>query len=133
MKKFFLYLFVFVAPFFLMVLINECVRSGSGESRYTTQGVNAIHTAQRLKERCTWVCHNDTDWCKVHHVKFLSEHFAFVDQVYFGIIHLLKGTGAYRAANIFFLVILIPVLMCCLLVKSINMQLEINRIKRQNG
>lgn len=116
-----------------MVFVNECARSGGKESGYTTQGVNAIHTAQRLKERCTWVCHNDTNWCKTHHVKLLSGHFAFVDQVYFGIIRLLKGTGAYGAANIFFLVLLIPALMCYLLVRSINMQLEINRIKRKHG
>ena len=116
-----------------MVLVNECVRWKGGESRYTTQGINAIHSAQRLKEGCTWICHNVTDWCKVHHVKFLRDHFAFVDQVYFGIIRLLKGTGAYRAANIVFLVILIPALMCYLLVRSINMQLEIKRIKRKHG
>lgn len=127
------YLLVFAAPFLLMVLINEYVGWRVGKSGYVIQEVEAIHSSQRLKERCTWVCHNDTNWCKQHHVKFLNGHFALVDQVYFGIIHLLKGTGAYRAANIFFLVILIPVLMCYLLVRSINMQLEINRIKRKHG
>jgi hypothetical protein len=133
MKKWTPYLLVFAAPFLLMVLINEYVDWRLGKSGYVTQGVEAIHSSERLKERCTWVCHNDTDWCKTHHVKFLSEHFALVDQVYFGIVRLLKGTGAYRAANIFFLVLLIPVLMCYLLVRSINMQVEINGIKRKNG
>lgn len=116
-----------------MIAINEYVRVKAGESGYFTQGVNAIHTAERLTEHCTWICHNDTDWCKTHHVKLISGHFAYFDQVYFGIVSLLQGTGAYGAANIFFLVLLIPVLMCYLLVKSIKMQVEINRIQQKNG
>jgi hypothetical protein len=133
MKNLFPYLLVFVAPFLLMILVNEYVDSKTDESGYMLQEVEAIHSAQRLKEHCTWACHNDTNWCKTHHVTLLSGHFTYVDQVYFGIIGLLKATGAYGAANVFFLVFLIPVFMCYLLVRSIKMQLEINGIKRKNG
>ncbi len=60
----------------IMILINESVRQTVKESSYTIQGVSTINSDNRDTEKCTWVCHNDTVFCKENHVKYLNPFFS---------------------------------------------------------
>ena len=132
MKKRILYLTMLILPFLIMVMINEFVKSKMKENGFQYKSVTAINSAKANKEKCTWQCHNNTDFCKTYHVKVLKAHFKYTDPIYFGIINSLKSTGNYAWANIIFLVILLPGLMFLLLIKSIKIQLKIREIKQPN-
>lgn len=112
-----------------MIVINEIVRINMVEKGYNHQGIIAINSAEKLKNQCTWVCHENTNYCKENHVKLVKPYFEYIDPVYFGIISSLKSTGHYGVANVLFLVVLIPMAMYLLLIKSVNLQLKISRLK----
>lgn len=124
---------ILIAPFLAMVLVNEIMRPTIKEQPYSLNGITAINPPLPAKEKCTWHCHNNTASCKQNHVKHAGHLFKIIDPVYFGIIDLLKSTGHYAAANIFFLVFLFPLIMYCLLIKILDMQRKINSIKNKNG
>jgi len=129
MKKQIIYLIILILPIFGMVSINEFVRYNTDGEGFNKQGIIAINSATKQKEKCSWICHNDTMYCKNHHVKIDKSYFNRIDPIYFGIIDSLKSTGNYGLANIIFLVILLPLLMFILLVKSINLQFKIRKLK----
>jgi hypothetical protein len=114
-----------------MVLINEYVRYNSNEEGYNTYGITAINTAKKTKERCSWICHNNTTYCKENHVKLSKSYVDKIDPVYFGIIRVLKSTGNYGLANIIFLVILFPLIIYVLLIQSIRMQFKIRQLNKR--
>ena len=124
---------ILVLPFFLMIVVNEIIRPTITGKPYTKYGISAINSVDKTPEKCTWICHNNTTYCKTHHVKYLKSYFQFTDKMYFGIIHLLKKTGNYRLANIIFLVILFPFLIWFFTIKSLNIQDEINKLKNQKN
>tara|TARA_B110001452_G_scaffold34263_1_gene26432 strand:+ start:802 stop:1020 length:219 start_codon:yes stop_codon:yes gene_type:complete len=57
-----------------MIMINELVRLNTNEKGYPKgkwgliQNISEINTADKLKGKCTWICHNDTNYCKENHV-----------------------------------------------------------------
>lgn len=112
-------------------MINEFVRLNSNEEGYNKQGVTAINTAKKQKEKCSWICHNNTNYCKNHHVKLAKPYFDGIDPIYTGIINALQSTGNYGFANILFLVILLPLIMYILLIKSIGLQFKIRNLKNR--
>lgn len=122
-----------VLPFLMMVIVNELVRPSLKEKPYSSHGVTAMNSAKVDKGKCSWNCHNDTNYCKQNHVKLLKDYFEYTDPVYFGIIHLLKSTGNYGLANIVFLVILFPLIMYILLIKSIDMNRQIHVLKSKKN
>ena len=132
MKKQFLYWLILLIPFIGIIMINEFVRLNSNHVGYNIQGVNAINTEKKLKEKCSWICHNNTNYCKKNHVNLTKLYFNRIDPIYFGIINSLKLTGNYGLANIIFLVILLPLTMYILLVKSISIQFKISKLKKRN-
>ncbi len=123
-------LLLLVFPYLLMIGVNEAVRPTIQQSSYTAKGVTAINSNLRLANRCTWVGHNDTAYCKQYHVRFLDDHFATTDPIYFGMITLLHASGNYGVANILLYVLLMPLVIWYALVKCINYTLEIKRLKR---
>lgn len=131
MKKRILYGSVFLFPFLMMIGVNEYVKTQIGEKGYHRKGTIAINSAKKFKEKCSWICHNDTDYCQNNHVKFAKPYFDKIDKIYFGLIGFLKSTGNYRLANILFLVILSPLLIYFLLIQSIELQLKINSWKHR--
>lgn len=131
MKKNLRNILILLFPFLLMITTNEIVRPTLKEKPYSGLGTAAMNSADRNKDKCTWICHNDTNFCKEHHVKFLKPFYWLTDIMYFGVITLLKLTGSYALANIFFLVVLIPMFIWFFIIKIINMQLEINLLKRR--
>ncbi len=125
-------LIVLLIPVLTMVLLNEYTRSVSPEKQLKRRGISVINTSQRTAEKCTWICHNDTDYCKGNHVKILQPYFEYTDPVYFEIIRFLKSTGGYALANIIFLVLLIPLFIFLLLIRILGMQKEIHRLKSRS-
>jgi len=123
---------ILIFPFVLMITINELERPKIKEKPYANSRVKAINSSEILSDKCTWHCHGNTKYCKKHHVKFLKPFYLITDVFYFGVISVLASTGNYSAANIFILVLLIPLTIWFLVVRSLEMQEEIDRIKR-NG
>lgn len=128
MKKTARAILLLLFPFVLMIIVNESVRAKLPSRPKQTTSING---SNKDTERCTWACHNDTQYCKQHHVKFLGSSFNYTDKFYFGFIHILRQTGNYIFANIVFLVVLIPLMIWFFLIRSFNMQDEINKLKRK--
>lgn len=131
MKKHLRNITLLIFPFMLMVVINEVVRSTIKEKPYTAHDITAINSIEKTKDKCTWICHNNTGFCKENHVKNLKPYFKYTDTIYFGIISAFQKTGNYGLANIIFLVVLAPLLIWFFIIKSLNIQDEINKLKKQ--
>ncbi len=131
MKRTIRNLTLLVLPFLMMIIVNEISRQKNPDEPYSKHNITAINSAKRNTVKCTWICHNDTGFCKQNHVTYLSSYFQYTDPIYFGAINLLKSTGNYGLANIVFLVIIVPLLLWFFLVKSMNMQDEISTLKRR--
>lgn len=131
MRKYTRNLAILISPFLLMIIVNEVVRPTIKEKPYSKFGITTINSADTNTEKCTWVCHNNTTYCKENHVKYLKKYYAYTDNIYFGVISLLAKTGNYGLSNIIFLVILLPLLIWFFIIKSLNIQDEINRLKKK--
>jgi hypothetical protein len=130
MKKLVLYLTPLLLAFAVMVVVNEYSRITVDEGIKNKIGLMKINSEVITPDACTWHCHNDTNYCKKHHVSWMKNYLAFIDPFYSGIITLLGITGSYVLANLIFLVILWPLLMSYLLVKSIRVQQQISLSKQ---
>lgn len=130
MKRFVRNILILLSPFLIMILINELVRPKIKEQPYVAHGITAINSVEYLPKKCTWVCHNNTTYCKTHHVKYLKPFYAFTDVLYFGAIGLLASTGNYGAANIIFLTFLFPFTILYFIIKSLNIQDEIHKLSK---
>ncbi|MFN4763707.1 hypothetical protein ACKGJN_11325 [Gillisia sp. Q332] len=131
MKIFLRNISILIFPFLAMILINEIVRPTIKETKHSTSGITAMNSAARITDKCTWICHNDTNYCMMNHVKYLEPYSNYTNILYFGIIGMLKMTGNYWLANIVFLVILIPSLIWYFIIKSMSMQHQINKLKNK--
>ena len=117
-------------PVLFMVIVNEYVRISSTEVPYSKYGVTAINSVNADSKKCTWICHNNTNYCKDNHVKHLKNKLVHTDILYFGIIGLLASTGNYGLANILFLVILAPLWVWYFTAKSIDTGILLYQLKR---
>lgn len=118
-------------PYLIMIIINEAYRPTIKETPYQLYGLKAMNSNVKSLDKCTWIAHSNTNFCKQHHVKFLKNHFEITDPIYFGVIDLLRSTGNYGAANIIFLVILFPLIIWYALIKIIDYGIAIRRIKKK--
>lgn len=123
-------LLILLFPLALMVLVNEYSRLQLETTDYQSRGHATVNPADRNPEKCTWICHNDTSYCKAHHVKFDKSYLRITDPLYFGVIALLQGFGSYALANIVILVLFIPLLVYVILIKSLNIQYRINQLRK---
>jgi hypothetical protein len=114
----------------LMITVNELSRVAVKGNFYNNYGFETINSGATMEEKCSWACHNDTGHCKTHHVKFSSAYFVLTDPLYFGMIASLRSLGNYGLANIFLLVLLFPLLIYFLLIKSLTIQGRINQLKK---
>jgi hypothetical protein len=133
MKKNFRNIAILIFPFLLMIIVNEIVRPTIKEKPYSKYEITAMNSDDKISHKCTWICHNNTRFCKESHVKYLKPYYKITDKIYFGMISLLQKTGNYGLANIIFLVVLAPLLIWFFIVKSMNIQDEINLYKRNNN
>ena len=132
MKRFIRNALILLLPFLFMVLINETIRPKIKEKPSVAHGITPINSAEYLPNKCTWICHNETTYCKTHHVKYLKSFYSITDVFYFGFIGLLASTGNYDAANIIFLVFLIPFTILYFIIRSLNIHDEIRKNLKQN-
>jgi len=130
MKRTLRSIFIFLFPFIAMIVINEIVRFHIKEKPYTIHGVKAINSAKYMSNKCTWVCHNNTNYCKKNHVKYLKRYYFLTDIFYYKFINALLSSGHYVAANIIFIVILIPGIILFLFVKALNIQDKIKKLSK---
>ena len=133
MNRIILYIIIFALPFLGMVLINEASRQIISDKPYVISGVVTINSNKKTPDKCSWNCHNDTNYCKKHHAKVAKSNFKYIDPIYFLIIAVLQSTGGYGLANILILVIMAPLFFYILLIKSINIQFQINKLKKGNA
>ena len=133
MKKIFRNTAILISPFLLMIIINEIVRPAIKEKPYSKHEITAMNSDDRISHKCTWICHNNTGFCKESHVRYLKPYYKYTDSIYFGMISLLQKTGNYGLANIVFLVILAPLSIWFFGIKSLNIQDEINLFKNSNN
>ena len=130
MKKQVLYWSILILPFLGMIMINEFVRANSHEKGFTKYGITAINSGEGFKDKCSFICHEATmNYCQVHHVKLEKPYVEKIDPIYYGIIDLLYSTHSYRIANLIILVIILPLIMYILLVKSISLEFKIRKLK----
>lgn len=120
---------ILLAPILFMIIINEYNRTKVNETPFSSHGITVMNSAIVSPNKCSWNCHNDTQYCKEHHVKLLTSYFDYTDPLYFGIIDLLHSTGNYGLANIIFLVLGIPLIIWHLLIRIIEMHRRIRALK----
>lgn len=122
---------ILILPFLFMVLINQSFKRINHKNSYTISGVNTLNPGEPDPDKCTWHCHNQTAYCKEHHVKYLKPYYFLTDIPYFGMITLLRSTGNYGLANTLILVVVIPLLTWYLFTKSLNIRDTINQLKHR--
>lgn len=118
-----------ISPYLFIILINEFIRPWINETPYTAFGITAMNSAERIPNRCTWECHNNTTYCMEHHVHVMKPVMKITNLFYFGLIGVLAATGNYGLANIIFLVFLIPLMILYFIYRSMRIQDEINLLK----
>lgn len=123
-------LLIFLFPLVTIMVVNEYSRFHLESKNNLSRGQATLNPASLDPEKCTWACHNETAYCKSHHVKFDSSFFRFTDPLYFGMITLLKGFGNYGLANILILVLFMPLMIYTLLIKSLNIQDRIHQLRK---
>ena len=122
---------MFLLPLLIIVVVNESVRPTINNKRFELRGIEAINPYQPTLNKCTWYCYTQTtNHCKVNHTKFLSPYFDYIDPVYFGIIKSMHSGSNYQLMNVIFLVILIPLLIFVLMVRTIEMGYRIKALKK---
>lgn len=129
MKSFIRIIAILLTPILVVVIVNETYRSSIKGNQYYYKGFATINPSDKILNRCSWNCHNNTEFCKQHHVKLLNDYFSTTDKLYYGEIRLLKKTGDYGLANIAFLVLTIPFLILYFTLKGLNIRQKIKKIK----
>ena len=111
-------------------MINEFYRANTNEEGFTKYGITAINSGEGFKDKCSFICHEKTKYyCQVHHVKLPKSYVNKIDPIYYGIIDSLLKTNGYRLANLIIFVIILPLIMYVLLVKSISLEFKIRKLK----
>ncbi|MDP5001967.1 MAG: hypothetical protein NWQ15_08730 [Flavobacterium sp.] len=125
---------VFLLPFLFMVLVNETIALKKREQGYRVNTIEAINSNKADANQCTWMCHNNTLYCKEHHTKWLKTSFPYTDPIYFGTIQLLMATGNYGAANILLYVVFFPLTIGGLMIWNRHLTIKIATLKKHiNG
>lgn len=119
-------------PYLLMISVNELMRPQIKESPYSLHGIKAMNSAKKIPEKCSWACHNETYYCIKHHVRAKGCFVQTTERIYFGAISALMSTGSYGAANLLLFVIFIPSIIFYCIIRSINIQQKIMKLKK-NG
>jgi hypothetical protein len=116
---------VFLLPFLFMVIVNETIAHKKKEKGYRINTIEAINSNKADANKCTWICHNNTLYCKEHHTKMIQPFFKYTDPIYFGTIQLLMATGNYGAANILLYVVFFPLTIGVLMIWNRHLTIKI--------
>lgn len=126
MQKIVRNILVFVSPFILMVLVNHFIKPAVDP----IPNDGKWNSTKPLPDRCTWACHDHTDYCIEHHVKMNRTILNMTKPFYYGEITLLHMIGNYSIANILILVIGVPFFIWFFLIKVIDTLQEIKEAKK---
>lgn len=129
MRIFFRNIFLLLASFLIMILVNESIRPTIQENPYPLNGITAMNSVIRFPDKCSWARHNDTRFCQNNHAPFMKSYFAKTDPIYYGVISRLKQTGDYQSANIFFFLVLFPLISWLFLIGGLRMNRKIKALK----
>ena len=129
MKRYIRNIAVLIFPILLIIIVNEKVRPTIKEKPFSMNGLNGMNSIDKNLNKCSWSCYMNTKYCKENHVKYMKPYYKYTDPIYFGIINFNHKTGNYVLANIIFLVLLLPLLVYGFIIKSMNIQDEINKLK----
>jgi hypothetical protein len=121
---------IFALPLGIVIFVNEFSRIKQNEKNFEFYGISTINSSEELRDACSWICYQRTEYCKKHHVKFLKPYFSKTDSLYYGVIKNLKSSGDYVLANIIFLVFLIPITIFLFIIKIISIKLEIKKLMK---
>jgi hypothetical protein len=125
---------VFLLPFLFMVIVNETIALKKKEKGYRINTIEAINSNKADANKCTWICHNNTLYCKEHHTKMIQPFFKYTDPIYFGTIQLLMATGNYGAANILLYVVFFPLTIGVLMIWNRQLTIKMATLKKyKNG
>ena len=131
MKRLILYLFLFLSPILIVIGVNESARPTIKEEGFVLRGVEAMNPKNTSLKKCSWNCYFETtNHCKVNHTTFLKPYFKYIDPIYFGIIKTMHSGSNYQLMNVIVLVIVIPLLIFALIVKTIEMGYRIKALKK---
>jgi hypothetical protein len=137
MKK--INLLILVAPFLIMVLVNETCRvfDESESENFTYSGITAMNSSLKKTNECTWACHNSTKgFCMEKHRKYIKDGFPFyakINDFYFGIIDFnhqkvngkkVRNPSYYVFMNVILLVFLWPLIMYLMMINSLRLMLK---------
>lgn len=123
MKKISFILLVILIPYIIMLITNEYVRTETFSKKIWGINIETINSDSYSKTKCTWACHNDSEFCEQYHIKNQNIH--QIDNIYTGIIRFLKSgiftttEFNYGINNIIFLVILWPLWMMYMFIRVV--------------
>lgn len=127
------YLFLLLLPYLIMVAVNEVSRWRQPVAYEYKGGVTygasipAINPSEGDPDRCTWRCHDETEYCLRYHVE--SPPPEWLKEAYLGIIRLLAGTGAYGLSNVLLLGVGWPLVLLLLLIGVVQMRQKIKSLR----
>lgn len=104
-------------------MVNESFRKETYSFEEFNFSVQTINPSQKIKDKCSWACHDSTKYCEEHHIIYKS--IKRVDFLYDRIIGFLRSGIStvegfnYGMNNIIFLVTLWPLWMIYLFVQVI--------------
>jgi hypothetical protein len=125
-------LFIFFAPILLMIMVNESARLIQGKSNHYYGKQPSINSANQIKDKCTWECHDNTSYCKHNHVKLIKGVLSYTDMVYNKTIQLLQNSNrSYAMDNLIYLVFGMPLLIYFMLIKCIDHHQQIKNLKKR--
>jgi hypothetical protein len=125
-------LLIFFAPILLMIMVNESARLIQGKSNHYYGNRGTINTANQIKDKCSWVCHDKTAYCKNNHVKLAPGILSYTDFAYNKTIQFLQSSDrSYAMDNLIYLVFGIPFIIYFMLIKCINYHQQIKILKKR--
>jgi hypothetical protein len=130
-KRFIRNTLILIAPFLAMMLINEIHRVIKDDKGGIYNGLSTLNSSNAKVKKCTWYCHSNTPFCKLHHVSISKNALNQINPIYESIINTLKKGNDYNLMNVLFLVIIIPMFIWFFIIKALNIQDKINLIKNK--
>ncbi len=127
------YLFLLLLPYLIMVAVNEFIRWRQPVAYEYKGGVTygasipAINPSEGDPDRCTWRCHDETEYCLRHHVEPPPPD--WLKEAHLGIIRVLAGTGAYGLSNVLLLGVGWPLVLLLLLIGVVRMRQKIKSLR----
>jgi hypothetical protein len=124
-------LLIFFAPILLMIMVNESAWLIQGKSNHYYGKQPTINSANQIKDKCTWECHDNTAYCKHNHVKLVKGVVSYTDIIYNKTIQLLQSSNrSYAMDNLIYLVFGMPLFIYFLLIKCIDNYYQIKKMKK---